>query len=733
MRGIHRTAWRLVRWALPLGLLVMCAGLLPGIAEGPPEEPVPAYGEEVLAGAALTGYDDGGSWEVGVHCSGGNLAAYAWSEGVYLRNKLVSGGWVNRYIYNDTWAWEEDFKRQGASGGGKEHLYVDTVDLQFYVGHGSPSSFTFANTSHDDKWLTSSDCYRSWGDGDNDWVALTSCQVLGDSNLSGWARCFKGTHLILGFKTNAAARTGTSTQGYRFAKYLTWPYNYRVAQAWYKAGDVSQPSGRIVRALINELTYLNDRPGTGSVTGWDSTDTDAWVQTHTCGSEPARQVDVAALNGEMPVYRTQPLNLAEAEAQYDHLGDVFGVPVGQTRTLLSEDGNAIWHSQSDGHDLEMDPSGGLYGYLDLNNLWTYTDTVQAYSLQSGQRLTADDARARADSFLTDNNLMSSGAQFYEVVSDTISGGPLDTSTAASMQASLLQDETPLVYQVIYSRILTYTAPGPTGKSEDPLEFSVVGPGAKQKVYVPLEDNQLDKLARPVLGAQGGWRQLQQPGANLQANGGVPMLTPAQIYALYMGLGNRVTLNNIPILADAREILSHTVAYWEEAAGVSQAQLTPVYQLTVRFSLEGQEVATDYAYVPVNEGYMRPYAEIVSAPAARLGVGQVATFTAADASNTVNDLGYTGPLGFTLGSGDTEEYLYFWYENSVEDDNLIASGLYASAGTISHTVNVDLDWRDGTAQQRVILKVVDNGTGLSSEDSATLDVVPPIFLPALVKD
>jgi len=711
----------------------MLVGIPAGLAEGPSPEP----GREILGGAAPTGYDDGGSWEVGVHCSGGNLAAYAWSEGWYLYSKLRSRGWNGRYIYNDYWAWEEDFKRYAL--GGKEYMYLDTVDLQFYVGHGGPGAFTFANTYHDDKWLTPNDCYRSWGDGDNDWVALTSCKVLADSNLSAWARCFKGTHLILGFKTNAAAYLGTGTQGYRFAKYLTWPYNYRVAQAWYKAGDVSQPSGRIVRALINELTYLNDRPGVpGGVTSWDSTDWDAWVQTHYCGSEPARHVDVAALDGQMPVYRTQPLDLeGEAIPLYNHLGDVFGVTVTPTTSLMAPVLNAteVWHSQSDGRDLEMDSSGGLYAYTDLNNLWTYTQTLQAYSLQSGQLLrTADDARATADSFLTDNGLMSPGAQFYEVVTDTISGGSLITTTAATMQASLLQAEQPLVYQVIYSRILTYTLPGSSSLSQaSTIEFSVVGPGSKQKVYVPLTSGQSARLAQDgpsVLGAMGGWRRVQQPGTSLQAE--VPMLTAGQVYALYEQLGERVTLNNIPIEADAREILTHTVAYYEEAAGISQDQLTPVYALTVRFSQEGVEVATDSAYVPVNETYMRPYAEIESAPSDRLAVGQEITLTASDASKTLTELGYTGALTFTLGSGDPDDYLYLWYLNSVEDDNQIASGVYASAGTITHTVSTDLVMREGTAQQRVILKVLDISTNLSSLDAATFAVVPPVYLPLIIK-
>ncbi len=208
--------------------------------------------------------DDGGAWEVGAEAAGGDLSSYAYSEASNLYNRLRNCGWNGRFLYSTSLAWEEDFKRSAA--GGTESSYLDRVDLMFYVGHGSPSGFTFDPPYHDDNILTPSDCNYAWGDGDNEWVALTSCQVLADSNRSSWAACMKGTHLILGFVSNASAFMGTSTQGYRFADNLC--NGWTVTGAWFKACD-NQP-GQTVRALAEESNCFYDDPRASSVCS------DAW-------------------------------------------------------------------------------------------------------------------------------------------------------------------------------------------------------------------------------------------------------------------------------------------------------------------------------------------------------------------------------------------------------------------------------------------------------------------------
>jgi len=688
-------------------------------------------------------WDDGGAWEVGAEHAAADLDAQATSEATSLINRLVSYGWQSRFNYGNAWAWETDFKSTAL--GGHENLYLDTVDLMFYVGHGNKGYFTFVDQTHNDGSLSTNgtnECSRAWGDGDNEWVALTSCQVLGDGPAADpqqyirqFSQCFNGTHLILGFKTNAAAQMGTDTQGYNFAKYIT--QGYTVAQAWYKAADRSQPAGRVVRAVINELEYLNDRPMCGSATcplAPDSYDYDAWVQTHTAGSEPARYVNVQALNDIMPVYRTAPLNLAQATTQYNNLGVAFGVPVTIPRSMGPLAPAATpewWTSTTNRQELEMDNTGGLFGYADLNNLWTQpaTPTARFGANVMLAPVSPADARGIADSFLRQNNLMAGDAQYYETMSDTL-GMTLNPAGKAPTGAEAVEEAS--LYQVIYSRILTYTPPTPAGKAPAaPIEFSVIGPGAKQKVYVSTvvptgTHNLKGPLASGILGAQGGWRQLEtQPGGNAIET--VAILPPSTVFTLYNTIEQRVVMNTPPIDADGRNIMSYTVAYWENAAGVSQGELVPVYQLAISYTQQGNPVTADYAYIPASPLFMRPWAEVESAPEGQVKMGQVVTLTAVDASRTLANLGVDPGLNFALGNG---EYGYEWYVNAFDAAHFIGSGR-----TITYTVNPDVVMRGGLATQNIILVVNDLATTSNQQSSramATLAVAPRIVIPILTR-
>ena len=176
---------RHIRFAA-LSIMVVAALLIGAAASASPA--LPGEPEAAAMGPFAPQWDDGGAWEVGFETAGGDLWQYACSEGTYLRDRLTSRGWVSRFSWCGGNAWEQDFKRAAAPGGGNEQNYLDTVDLMFYVGHGSTGSFTF-DSNVDDHCLTPSDCNRAWGDGDNEWVGLTSCQVLSNPNLANWAAC----------------------------------------------------------------------------------------------------------------------------------------------------------------------------------------------------------------------------------------------------------------------------------------------------------------------------------------------------------------------------------------------------------------------------------------------------------------------------------------------------------------------------------------------------------------
>ena len=649
--------------------------------------------------AASPSADDGGAWEVGAHAAGGDLYSYAYSEASNLYSRLGSCGWNRRYLYGAGSAWEEDFKRSAA--GGTESSYLDTVDLQFYVGHGSTGGFTFDPPYHDDSTLTPSDCNRAWGDGDNEWVALTSCQVLSDPNLAAWAACFNGSHLIAGFVTNAAAYMGTATTGYRFADYLCNAWT--VTSAWFKACDVTQPAGRKVRVLANETACYDDKPGYYVCS--DSYDTDAWYWDHTCGSETPGPMDIAALDSTMPVFRTQPLSLADAQRTASNLGTVFSMPppaAPPAAAYFLPEGDE-WRSEDNGRELQLDRNTGMYTYYDPNQLWKAPTEAELATFV--QTISADDARTIADNFLRQNNLMPPDARFYEVVSDTL--GSLTASAAGLVPDRATEAAT--AWQVVYSRYVSATFTTASGRQMT-HEFLVIGPGAKEKVYVSTQVVLAASGSTAlVLGNQGGWPKLQQPlAAGVDT---VPILPVEQIYTLFNLLESKVVINTAPIDADRRDILSHTVNYWSNGFGQSQSELIPVYSLNVRYSKDGAVVATDWAYVPANPTYIPPFARIDTAPTGNVHAGQQVTLAAADATQTLAQLGVDPSLTFTLGNGD---YKYDWYVDSVAEANRICGGR-----TINYTVRPQYAIHDGVLRQQIIVKVTDLAS--SDQRSATASV------------
>jgi hypothetical protein len=718
--GKHQV-WRLLGSGLVLALLTTL-WLTPAYAAEPERADEPTTPADT-SGAEAVQADDGGRWELGIHGTAGDLTAATAAERAGMNYWLsFASNWQTNYIYNESSAWEEDFKL--LSLGGTNESYIDNVDLQFYVGHGWPGGFTFANTAHDDSALTSNECLGAWGNKDNDWFALTSCQVLADSNLSNWARCMNGQHLILGFVTNASAYNNLfSTQAYHFGRYLY--YNYSVPQAWYAACDVAQ-RGRITRTIINELDCLNDRPNYGQVCA-DSYDGDWWYQTHWCGTETAIQVPLEKLQGQLPVYRVAPYSLDQAESDLNRLSTILlGEPV--TNTVRSSgvfQDDPFLVSTRISETVQLDKNSGLYSFADVAQLWTaeQAETALAVTAASPNYISQDDARTIADRFLRQNQLFDTGSTFNEVISDTISV-PLDAGvvpTSPLSAASVEQvDESAVLWQVIYARRLTVDLVSAAGTVQE--EFSVVGPGAKQKVYVPVtaDVTAASKLQTEPIGLQGGWREVQ---AQVNAATGqlvmVDILPEEQVKQLYLALPDRVALNDVPLDVENREILSTTIAYWEDAQGVSQAELTPVYEFLVRMTdrNSGDEIE-DYVYVPASPLYMRPYAEIVSVSQATGATGRQLTLTAADASQTLQTLG-EGDFDFALGTGADGDYLYDWFVDgeSIGTGRSIVYNLPSNSGSLRNALTIELRVTNA-----------DSPNTQSATDSVTVE--PSLFLPLI---
>ena len=562
--------------------------------------------------------------------------------------------WTENLAYGNSCVWETDWKRSYL--GGDENLYTDKADLIFFSGSGEYDRFRLS-TEQDDMAVTPYDCNMAWGDADADWMVLSVGGVLNDSHLSEWAGCMNGLRLILGF-TGGMYHYGDL--GSRFGWYVR--FNYNMTQAWFKAADATQPQGIEANVLAEDNSYFADKwSNDNSSTTVDTAD---YQWTHTVGSEPPRYVDASALNGAMPVFRTQALSLDAANAQWSTLGAAFGVSTTVSGTLrIAQAAGDLWMSP-DGQ-LEMDSAAGLYNFTELASLWVPPTTT--VSTQGMIQVTPESAQEIADQFLSTNGLKPGDASFYEVTPDTL--GALMPGQGNS--AATVVQETTTGWQVICSRLITYTAPalGAQAAASEPITFSVIGPGAKLKVYVeptiPAGLSSAAAMSEAVNGGMGGWRALEPP-APLAVQATVPVLDYTKIVTLFNELENTVVLGHDPVPYTSREILTHTLSYYEMPIGESQGELIPVYALQVRSNLTSGSVVTEFAYIPANQTYMAPLAKIdVSGVPATVATGQQVVLHAVDASQPLNALGYDSGLDFVLGSGDPASYLYQWYVGSVD--------------------------------------------------------------------
>ncbi|MBN1640901.1 MAG: hypothetical protein JXA09_06675 [Anaerolineae bacterium] len=649
----------------------------------------------------------------------------AWSNGWGLYNTLRGAGWcgstgMDCFIWYNANAWEEDFKRH--DWGGTNNYWVDKVDLVFYEGHGNPGLFTFktpyGNCTHDDSYLTYSDARLSWGDGDLEYMALLSCSVLADSHELDWVWTMNHLHLLMGFETTAYDVYGFGT---KFAQYIN--AGYRFSLAWMKACDQKQPTGVRAKVLAEEYNHFYDTRYYQYPDAWDYY-YHKWE--HVCGSEPARYVDVSQMQ-TLPIFLTPELGLDEAQAAWDNLGKAFEMPAPAGPSALGED---YWVSEVDGRELEMDTVNGLFYYVDHNELFSPTLPAGAHVL------TPEDAQGIADMFLTDNGLMPGDAQFYEVVNETVQTAEAPEGGVSAAEARVVADDL-VGYQVIYSRILTFI---PTAQA-DPVSVSVVGPGSKLKVYVSPEGGGAQVAASgpgAVVGAQGGWRAVGQP-AGLQPVAEVPVLPYDKVEQLFQLLEPQVALGEVPFdNPTSKEVLSYTLGYWEESTGLGQDQLYPTWVFEARYEgvADGEPlVVTGTCFIPANETYIRPLAKIASHSdlSGNILAGTVITFTAADATKPLSELGYGADLNFVLGSaGEPPVRNYDWYLNTVDPANKIGSGRelayeVAITGGGGH---------DGPVSQTVILVVTDPFSDHSAQntntDMAAFEVVPGVFLPTVLK-
>ncbi|MGD9100891.1 MAG: DUF6345 domain-containing protein, partial [Anaerolineae bacterium] len=351
MKSIKVTRNRWVLWSVVALLLVSTLALSTAVAGRPTRGKVSPAAPAAPAGPEDNYLEVGVEWVEDYSTLGWSNLPATEPDALGLRNRLTGCGWISRFAWGNGAAWEQDWKGYSKPGGGKEHLYVDNVDLAYFAGHGGSSGFYF-NSTVDDHKLDYNDCYMNWGDGDAEWIGIAACNVLANSHKLDWVWCMDGLHLLMGFTTTMA----DVPHGDWFGWYICHGYN--MTQAWFRAADGLQPSGKKARVIAEQSHQFYDRP-------YNHNSPDYWDMyyhwwDHTVGSEPPRYVDIAQL-GEMPVFETPALSTGEADAQWTQLGSAFGVTVTpRIRLDSASQADPLW--TSDDNQLEMDPYSGMYAY-----------------------------------------------------------------------------------------------------------------------------------------------------------------------------------------------------------------------------------------------------------------------------------------------------------------------------------------------------------------------------------
>lgn len=162
----------------------------------------------------------------------------SWTTGMTF---FANGGGTQRFLWTDTWAWKEDFIDAPI---GINNSQVDNADITLYIGHGNPTVFTFTGgPGPDPTTLFYNEASHSWGNNDQEWLCLLSCEVLqfdwnGHNVWQRWGPNFDGLHILVGF--SSLAQAGTGFPGAFAFKMLGGPFGLfppstSIVNAWFAA------------------------------------------------------------------------------------------------------------------------------------------------------------------------------------------------------------------------------------------------------------------------------------------------------------------------------------------------------------------------------------------------------------------------------------------------------------------------------------------------------------------
>jgi len=649
--------------------------------------------------------DDGGTAEVGVEWitdwpgTADDRANWYYSA-VNLYNELGNAGWVKRFNYGNTLAWETDFKR--AAAGGYENYYIDSVDLGMIGTHGSGTWDSFWNkslssvyfsTNNADWHLSPGDAYRSFGDNDLEWLAFDSCSVLDDNSVAYWHATFNGLHLMAGFaNTMYVVYPGDGgAWGDQMQKKGWWIFGHgakTVTQAWFTATDDQQPSGVRARVVAEELDSYNDYIwGQGYVSPDYPNNGYFWYWDHVAGT-PA-PLPLAEPIGELPVLRLVPPVVDENYVL--NIGNAFGLT---SEILKSPEGDAFYMvgGDDDERQVRVDAISGAFYYQDLGELWT--DPERPRSLPASAR----EAYALTLTFLAQHDNLPGVFSFDDEIEPTVKLESV-TETASPEETERRPTATnDMNYATSFMRTVTIDGAG--------TKLSIVGPGSRQNVY--LGDG------GEVIGLKGGWR----PYSLETQRATTPIRSAEDAWQAFMD--NPDTAVAQPPRADEyvlSDVTPPTLAYYEQPSTVEQAELIPVWVFVADLYVDDGAPArsADALYLMADDA-------MIYLPAAADDAALPQVTITSPISGTVLMPGERVELAGEA-TGGVAPYTYLW-TSSVD-------GELGTDATIPDVLPSP-DTRAGGFSPNVITLQVTDANGQTATAEVEVTVMTSLYMPAVAK-
>ena len=730
LRKVRPSCTRFTRTVVAL-LLVASTSLimLSGIGYARPEPP------GVINGPVHV-QDDGGTAEMAVEWitdwpgTADDRANWYYSAN-NLYNELLNRGWIGRFNWGNTNAWERDFKAAAYGGNGD----IDTVDLALIGTHGTSAydpkwhknlSAVYFSSNNDDWFLSPGEAYRYYGTNDLEWLAFDSCSVLRNDSMWYWHETFNGLHLMLGFaNTMYVVYPGDGGVWGDQMRYKGWWHPAKtVTQAWFTAVSNQQPSGVLARVLAEELNNYNDYIwGEGYVSPDYANNGGYWYWDHWSGTPAPLQLTAAAPIS-LPVYSIVPRTVVTSYVQ--QIGAVFDLT---DTSKIHQDGSTFYMVDAEAPQppsppptlganavvsptklLQVDVASGGYFFQALNELWTNPEMT--HTLPASDR----EAAAIVGNFINGQGGRLPGISLYDPqIPPTVHlEGPSTGLLTTSVSIAATGPTSPANYSLSYARTLN-------GGGQ---QLSVVGPGARQNFFIGDNGN--------IIGLKGGWRewQMAQTGLGVQSTTAVtvPIKTSDQAWADFIA-DPHIAVAQPPAanlyITETKPI--PTLAYYEQPSNITQTELIPVWvfvaDLYTSTATSQVQVQSTQAVSVLVASDVSIYVPASAAPAAIVQANIISPTAG------LKVMPGTSLILNGTASGGTAPYTYKW------SSSVWSSGVGGDLGTgaMVNSPGLSSDLHGSSLQPNVITLRVSDANGQEATDTVEVMVLLQVYLPVVIRE